>query len=148
MLFNENPRNANVILIISCQMISPTFGSKISKLINQSHEFYNTVIVYIIWPWNIRNIFKHSNRTYKTWPLCLKMILNYLYNTEYSHFFNLQRNCLRNHKFKLFRPRAKLKVRKCFCSHWMIDGILCHHMLFQHPAWTHLNQLSTHIGFN
>jgi len=45
---NEIPRNANVIHIISCKMVSPTFCFKIYKVINQSHEFYNTVIVFII----------------------------------------------------------------------------------------------------
>ena len=44
---NEIPRNANVIHIISCDMVSPTVPLKIYKLISQNHEFYLTVIVFI-----------------------------------------------------------------------------------------------------
>jgi len=45
---NKIPRNTNVIHLISCNMVSPIFTSKIYKLISQSHEFYKTVIVFII----------------------------------------------------------------------------------------------------
>jgi len=45
---NEITRNANEIHLISCDMVSPIVTSKIYKLISQNHEFYKTVIVFII----------------------------------------------------------------------------------------------------
>jgi len=84
---NETPRNANVIHLISCNMVSPTVA-KIYKLISQSHEFYKTVIVFIIandvkietWPFTIflgneisEIHLKYSNRAYETCRLFLVM---------------------------------------------------------------------------
>jgi len=45
---NDIPRYANVIHDISCKWFDQLFAIKIFKVINQSHEFYNTVIVFII----------------------------------------------------------------------------------------------------
>jgi len=44
---SEIPRNANVIQVISCEMVSPIFARKIYNTINHSHEYYNTMIVFV-----------------------------------------------------------------------------------------------------